>query len=183
MQRLPQINIQFRPYRVADFEEVARLWTVINLELAPAHLHDEFRRYIDVSLNMELAKVEQVYQTKKRGALSVVTHKGHIIGTFGIQPASPEEAELRRMYLLPAFRGRGIAQKMLQNAETSAAQAGFDTLVLSTADIQIAAVSFYKKNGFRLVSTRVEEQPSNKSIGGGIVRHHFAKVLAKRAAT
>lgn len=180
MQRLPLQYVQFRPYREVDFEEVSRLWTEINRELAPVHLQEAFDRYIDVSLNMELANAAQVYQTNKRGALSVVMQRDEVIGTFDIQPVSRDRAELRRMYLLSAFRGQGIALKMLHKAETSAAKAGFGTLILSTADIQTAAVSFYKKNGFQLIATQVEDQASNKSIGGGIVRHHFEKMLTKR---
>lgn len=180
MQRLPLQDVQFRPYRELDFEEVSRLWTEINRELAPAHLQEAFDRYIDVSLNTELANASQVYQTEKRGVLSVVTQGDRVVGTFGIQPVSRDTVELRRMYLMSDFRGQGIAQKMLKTAEDSAAKAGFHTLILSTAEIQGAAVSFYKKSGFQLVDTRVEDQASNKSIGGGIVRHHFEKVLTKR---
>jgi hypothetical protein len=48
---------------------------------------------------------------------------------------------------------------------------------LSTAQIQKAADSFYRKSGFRQIRTEVADQMTAKQAGGGLTRFLFAKVL------
>jgi ribosomal protein S18 acetylase RimI-like enzyme len=74
---------------------------------------------------------------------------------FGIESRSDDSTELRRMYLDRRHRGRGIAQRMLQRAETRAHELGFAKLILSTADVQKAAIAFYRKSGYALSEASV----------------------------
>ena len=67
---------------------------------------------------------------------------GTIVGTFGIEACGEDCVELRRMYLDRQYRGRGIAQRMLRCAEVRAREFGFSKLVLSTAEVQRAAIAF-----------------------------------------
>lgn len=57
-------------------------------------------------------------------------------------------AEVKRMYVRPQARGRGIAQTILARLETEARARGTTRLVLETGDAQHAAVRFYKRAGF-----------------------------------
>jgi GNAT superfamily N-acetyltransferase len=84
---------------------------------------------------------------------------------------------LRRMYLDQHYRGRGIAQRMLHHAETQAREFGFSKLTLSTAEVQKAAIAFYRKSGYRLVRTERASTMSTKTVGGGLARFHFEKAL------
>jgi ribosomal protein S18 acetylase RimI-like enzyme len=81
------------------------------------------------------------------------------------------------MYIDGRHRGQGIAQHMLHHAELRARELGFAKMILSTAEIQEAAISFYGKNGFTLVNTEVSAIMSTKTVGGGLIRLHFEKVL------
>ena len=85
--------------------------------------------------------------------------------------------KLRRMYLDKEYRGSGIAQRMLDCAQTTARQLGFTKMILSTAQIQRAADRFYRKNGFRQIRTEVAEVMTAKQAGGGLTRFHFEKPL------
>jgi putative acetyltransferase len=49
--------------------------------------------------------------------------------------------------------------------------------VLSTSELQPAALELYRRAGYRLVQEVVAEQASNKTLGGGIRRFHFEKDL------
>ena len=57
-------------------------------------------------------------------------------------------AEVKRMYVRPAFRGRDIAQAILARLEQEAREHGFKRLVLETGDAQSAAMRFYQRQGF-----------------------------------
>ena len=41
------------------------------------------------------------------GAFWVIEEHGHVVGTTGVVPLSSGEAEIRRVYIHPAWRGRG----------------------------------------------------------------------------
>jgi len=50
-------------------------------------------------------------------------------------------------------------------------------MILSSAQIQQAAVKFYRKSGFREVRSEVAEVMTTKQAGGGLTRFHFEKAL------
>jgi ribosomal protein S18 acetylase RimI-like enzyme len=66
---------------------------------------------------------------------------------------------------------------MLLTAEARARELGFSRMVLSTAEVQKAALAFYRKSNYRLVRTEVADALSTKTVGGGLTRFHFEKSL------
>ena len=58
-------------------------------------------------------------------------------------------AEVKRMFVLPGLRKRGIAQAMLGHLEAQAGAAGRGFLRLETGIHQPAAVRLYERAGFR----------------------------------
>ena len=167
----------FRAYQIADYDPVAALWTRINRELAPVELRDLFERYIATTINDELSQLLEIFSEARRSAFWVVESSNAIVGTFGIERHGDTNSELRRMYLDQTYRGRGIAQRMLQCAQARARALGFSTMILSTAEIQKAADRFYRRNGFRHVRTEIADTASVKQAGGGLTRFHFEKTL------
>lgn len=59
-----------------------------------------------------------------------------------------ELAELKRMYVRPAARGRGVAEALLARIEAAVRDAGIARLCLETGDRQLAAMRFYERAGF-----------------------------------
>ena len=57
-------------------------------------------------------------------------------------------AEVKRMYVREAVRGRGVAQALLARIESEALKAGLVLLRLETGDRQAAALRFYRRAGF-----------------------------------
>ena len=57
-------------------------------------------------------------------------------------------AEVKRMYVREAARGRGVAQALLRRLETEARGAGLSVLRLETGDQQGAAIWLYERAGF-----------------------------------
>jgi ribosomal protein S18 acetylase RimI-like enzyme len=57
-------------------------------------------------------------------------------------------AELKRMYVVPAYRGNGLARGLLRHLEDSARAAGADAMVLETGRPQADAVSLYRASGY-----------------------------------
>jgi putative acetyltransferase len=57
-------------------------------------------------------------------------------------------AEVKRMYVREAARGRGVAQVLLKRLEAEARDAGLSVLRLETGDRQHAAMRLYERAGF-----------------------------------
>jgi putative acetyltransferase len=57
--------------------------------------------------------------------------------------------ELKRMYVRPAYRAKGIASKILSHLECEAIKRGCIILQLETGPYQPEALAFYRKHGFQ----------------------------------
>lgn len=57
-------------------------------------------------------------------------------------------AEVKRMYVRPPARGRGVADALMARLRAEAAAAGLRVLRLETGDRQLAAIRFYERCGF-----------------------------------
>ena len=57
-------------------------------------------------------------------------------------------AEIKRMYVVPGARGRGIARRMLNVLEREARAIGVRTLMLETGMRQPEAIELYSKTGY-----------------------------------
>lgn len=61
------------------------------------------------------------------------------------------EVELKRLYVTPAFRGRGLARAMLAAIERTAAEAGHRRVILETGQRQPEAIALYRSSGYEPV--------------------------------
>lgn len=60
-----------------------------------------------------------------------------------------EAAEIKRMYVRPEWRGQGIAQRLLEEAERFAASAGYRWIFLDTTGEMAAAARLYERHGYQ----------------------------------
>nr|WP_066933423.1 GNAT family N-acetyltransferase [Streptomyces sp. NBRC 110611] len=61
------------------------------------------------------------------------------------------DAEVKRMFVLPEARGRGLARRILAALEADAQAAGRSRMVLSTGSEQPEALELYASSGYALV--------------------------------
>jgi GNAT superfamily N-acetyltransferase len=80
---------------------------------------------------------------------------------------SPNSAEIKRMYVAPAARRRGLSRLVLAELEATALAAGIDWLVLETGRPQTRAVGLYRASGY----TEVDGTPYGHYIGEPDVVH------------
>ena len=64
-------------------------------------------------------------------------------------PAIPHAAEVKRLYVRPAFRGLGLAHALMQAAEQHARASALGWLYLDTKDDLHAAIHFYLGTGYQ----------------------------------
>jgi GNAT superfamily N-acetyltransferase len=168
--------ISIRPFAEQDTAQVRELFITVNRLLSPPDLRDVFEAYIDRALEEEIDRI-LAYYGERDGGFWVAVSADTVVGTFGLERASADAFELRRMYVDPSARRQGIARQMLQRAEDECRERNASRLELSTAEIQRAAIELYRNAGYRLVRTEIVEARSNKTVGSGIQRLYFEKVL------
>ena len=98
-----------------------------------------------------------------------------LIGNYGLEPSGPGAFELRRMYVEPSLRRQGLARAMLAHAEQTCLKHGGSELVLSTSELQTAAIALYRASDYQLVREKIAQSISNKTVGHGLRRFHFNK--------
>jgi len=170
-------GLAIRRFAASDHDAVRELFVKVNRELAPASLRHQFADYIALALREEIDRIEDYYDLSKKSGFWVTTDSGRLVGMFGLECIDDSTVELRRMYVDPVVRRRGIARRMLDYAESAAAQAGFTKLVLSTSELQQAAVALYRAAGYRLSHVEKAIATTNKTVGGGLTRYYFEKTL------
>ena len=72
------------------------------------------------------------------------------VGCGAIREYSNDLMEIKRMYVLPEKRGKGIASAVLKELETWSKELGFSTLILETGNKQTEAIALYKKTGYHI---------------------------------
>ena len=82
------------------------------------------------------------------------TDANTMVGTIGLYPMDSNTCELRKMYLLPHARGRGLGSFLLTTAIQIAKEKGYKTIVLETVSPLVEAISLYRKFGFTEITPR-----------------------------
>ena len=107
--------------------------------------------------DQDVIAVESAY-LETGGEFWVVEAKNQkIVGTAAYYPISKgnQAVEIRKMYLLPEVRGKGLGKYLLQQLETVIKNRGFREIWLETASVLAEAVCLYEKHGYKPV-TEVE---------------------------
>ena len=83
---------------------------------------------------------------------AVVLYVGGIpVACGAFKPFNDTSVEVKRMFVLPEYRGKGLATRVLTALERWAEELGHGTCVLETGLRQPEAISLYKKNGYQII--------------------------------
>ncbi|MBY8870889.1 GNAT family N-acetyltransferase [Micromonospora sp. PLK6-60] len=91
--------------------------------------------------------------TPPNGEFLVAYLAGEPVGCGGWRShGGPDDAaELKRMYTVPAVRGRGVARALLAAIERSARERGRKRVILETGDKQPEAIGLYTSAGYERI--------------------------------
>jgi putative acetyltransferase len=95
---------------------------------------------------VELEKLE-----RGQGFFVVARLDGRPVGCGAVRVLEPGVGEVKRMYVRPTARRRGVAQAVLATLEATARETGMHTLRLETGTRQPEANALYEKQGYRSI--------------------------------
>ncbi|MEZ4945951.1 MAG: GNAT family N-acetyltransferase [Cyclobacteriaceae bacterium] len=82
----------------------------------------------------------------------VVAYENNVaVGCGALKPFGTDAMEVKRMYVSPAHRGKGVAGTLLKELETWVAELGFSRCVLETGKKQPEAMALYQKSGYVVI--------------------------------
>ena len=77
-------------------------------------------------------------------------YQGEIAGCVAVHTLSGKICEMKRLYLRPAFRGKGIGRNLAHYIILEARKIGYERMRLDTvAPVMQDAVAMYRKLGFK----------------------------------
>jgi len=96
-------------------------------------------------------KREAVMFEPPDGVFLVVRDEGRAVACGGICRFDETRAELKRMYVVPEARGRGLGRRVLVELEGEARKLGYSGIVLETGDRQVESLGLYHSSGYERI--------------------------------
>jgi putative acetyltransferase len=115
------------------------------------NLVNELNAYFAVIDGEDHAFYNQFNKISSLKYVIVVYENDKPVGCGAIREFSTGIMEVKRMYVLPECRGKGIASKILSELESWAKELGYNTCVLETHKKQADAVALYSKAGYKVI--------------------------------
>ncbi|MGK4566851.1 GNAT family N-acetyltransferase [Flavobacterium sp. 3HN19-14] len=81
----------------------------------------------------------------------VAYESGKAVATGAIRELDAKTTEVKRMFVQPEFRGKGIAIQVLAELEKWAAELGYEKCMLETGINQPEAIALYKKCNYKII--------------------------------
>ena len=86
----------------------------------------------------------------KHAVVYYIGHRAVACGAF--KHYADNTVEIKRMFVLPEWRGKGIAAAILKELELWAGELNYKTCILETGKKQPEAIRLYEKSGYTIIS-------------------------------
>ena len=142
-----------RQFRAGDAPAVRYLFEHAQDDFVSSYLHTEqdrqgFREYLDGALTHDLADINHSYLERPGSNFWIAELDGQAAGCIGTYRRSDGEAEIRRFAVAREARRRGIANRLLDTAETFCRHAGYARAIVWTSNHMTAAIAFLERRGY-----------------------------------
>ena len=103
-------------------------------------------------LDHDIAHWQEEYDGRTGVLLVVADAAGEVVGTAAVRLLEPGVGEIKRMWLRPAWQGRGLGRRLMDACLDEARRLGCRALRLDTQAKLGAAVHLYRAYGFSEVA-------------------------------
>lgn len=116
------------------------------------------------SFDAEIADIENLYAREDHFKLIAASiPDGAVVGCVAFRALAPEIAEMKRMYVVPGYRGQQLGRKLAEAIISKAVESGYQKMVLDTMMEMKAAQQLYHDLGFVIIPP-YDDQDTSKVI-------------------
>jgi GNAT superfamily N-acetyltransferase len=119
----------------SDFRELVRLLDE-DLQIRDGNMHPFYAQF---------NKIDKIR------CVVVAYENAQAVGCGAVKEYAKGVAEVKRMFVKPEWRGRGIAKRILSELENWANELNFSECVLETGKNQPEAIGLYQKSGYQKI--------------------------------
>jgi GNAT superfamily N-acetyltransferase len=156
----PNVQVPSTPQQLDEVRALMRAFIAWHRE----RHRDDIRlvdRYFDVAaFEDELAALPGKYKPPK-GQLLLATMDGAPAGCVALREIDGSVCEMKRMFVYPAFHGRGVGLALAREVIATAHALGYRQMRLDTSIRQDQAIGLYKRLGFKPMMAPYYEVPES----------------------
>lgn len=124
----------------------------------------ELDHYLAITDGDEHAFYAQYNKSDGLKYVVVAYDDGTPVGCGAIKNYAHDVMEVKRMYVAPGMRGKGVASSVLNELENWAAQLSSKKCLLETGIKQLEAIHLYQKNGYQIIPNYGQYQGVANSV-------------------
>jgi GNAT superfamily N-acetyltransferase len=106
----------------------------------------------------------QYNKTDKIKHVIVYYENGIAVGCGAFREKESDAVEIKRMYVKPEYRKRGIAAAVLKELELWAAELNYTYTILETGKKQPEAIALYQKSGYTIIPNYPPYEKMDNSV-------------------
>jgi ribosomal protein S18 acetylase RimI-like enzyme len=116
-----------------------------------AHLHIVERYFDDATYARELDELDVRYGAPD-GCVIAAVEDGQVIGAVCLRRLDERTCEMKRLYVPPEHRRKGIAKALVAALLDAARDRGYRAMRLDTGSFMVEAIALYEGFGFRRIA-------------------------------
>jgi len=144
------ITITIIPYEPRYRDDMLFCYLLAKDEIGKYAPDDKYRK---PALKEDLFDIEKSYFQQGDVFYLAIDESDRVVGMIGTQIISPTGLWLKRLFIKPGQKGKGIGGKLLLKVEEFAAQKGITTIHTRFANWYHEAAVFYPAKGFAEVES------------------------------
>lgn len=108
----------------------------------------EFKKYLEIQkYDNEIENPEDKYGMPW-GRLYIAFYENQVAGCIALRKLNDTQCEMKRLYVKPEFRNKGIAKMLVEKVISDSKEIGYSSMLLDTLPFLQTAIKMYKKIGF-----------------------------------
>ncbi|TEU17937.1 MAG: N-acetyltransferase [Anaerolineales bacterium] len=128
------------------------------LQWANARLDEEFGVNFDIESMLDQNMLELDKFLPPYGRLLLGEYEGQVVGLACMRRIREDIGEIKRMYVQPAFRGKGIGRALIEDLIAKAREIGYPRIRLDSTRFMKEAHSLYRSVGFQEIEPYPESE-------------------------
>jgi GNAT superfamily N-acetyltransferase len=121
------------------------------LQWGNLHVSQEYNVSLDIASMLESDMAASSIYLPPRGCMLLALIEDQVAGIACLKPLEPVIGEIKRMYVRPEHRNKGLGHALIQRLIQEAGLIGYRRLRLDSAGFMQAAHRLYRSVGFREV--------------------------------